>query len=313
MNRIRRVFAIAGSLIVLLCCGQAIAGPILIQELVARALEKSHAPQWTVDEVWKHLQAGQIADALRLLEVRAAEHRAVASADGLAAAKALDEAARQLQKEKIDQAWTDRIGQTGQTGQIGQNLPDNRRLFAVLDDEQLKVIRPLDDVSAGAFKVRFVLGSDVKQFARNFEQGGKNPQAYRQTMDKVVPDWFNKGKGKRIFLIGAGVDRERISGIKAAWERDGYTAFFYEDCLAAFGQLCSEGAVGAFMGTADYVFVCTPRGALTSRYVTVEADVTLRVRNGGQTMIVMVTPADIFAPAAAATARAFILNTNAPQ
>src|ERR1019366_4530934 len=165
---------------------------------------------------------------------------------------ALDDAVTQIQKEKIDQAWTARIQQTGQSG---QGLPDIRRLFAALDDEQLKVIRPLDDVATGAGRVRFVLGPDVKRFARNFEQGGRNPQAHGPVIDKVVPDWFNKEKGKRVFLIGAGVDRKRISEIKVAWQRDGYATFFYEDCIAAVGVLCSEGVVGAFMGTADNVFL----------------------------------------------------------
>ena len=282
----------------LLTCLRATAGPLNAYELLRRFFETAGTPELrqAARDAEGLLKAGQFTDAVRLLE-KLQREQAVPKASAVP----VDELIQELRS--ADPArWRNRAFVLDRASGPSQEV------LASMPDYQLPVFRAIENVSRTSPFLTFVR-TDAKKFVRGLESGWANPEAAFRRMpgsqQGLVRAWNGRPIEDRVFLIGAGKDGPGIARYIAEQEKNGKMVFFYKVCIPASGVLCPNEAIGAYMRTAGTIVLAGSPAADASRFVTVELAAVQRL-NAGESMMIMLSPADILAGAEQITTKAII-------
>jgi len=169
------------------------------------------------------------------------------------------------------------------------------RTITRLSKDDATILRDLEMVDRRVGTFSFVR-AEVKAFARDFAIGAQNPMLYlndETLIDKASRDaWLSAPVEKRVFIIGAGQDAQTIKAHQKSLQSDGYTSFFYQNCLPARGELCDSRLIGALFGTAHRGLLADTMAAGRSPYVPVEIAMAHRLR-GHTGLVLLVSPEEI--------------------
>jgi hypothetical protein len=168
-----------------------------------------------------------------------------------------------------------------------------------LPPDTAAVFRPLEGLNTHVGAVSFV-STKVKFFCLKFADGYKNHAAILDHASEryrpLVEHHRSVPVERRIFLIGTGKDKTLIGRQIQQWEHNGYAVYFYELC-EAFGPLCHDEIVGAFMGESGWIIVDDTPAAHASPYVFLEAATSQQLR-AGEVRMTLVSPHDLMQAAA---------------
>ena len=144
---------------------------------------------------------------------------------------------------------------------------------------------------------RFVFArSPVKLFNTKFTIGFRSYDRYlaevMRTHTTLTKKWLDTPQNKRIFIIGAGSDLERVDKLTHFLKSKGYVTFFYKMCEEEGGEMCSSEAVGAFSATSHRTILVDTPNASASPYTGLEFANAIRL-HAGDTPIIIVSPEEI--------------------
>jgi hypothetical protein len=231
----------------------------------------------------------QYDDAERLLHDIARRQQASRARGAQEAARHLFDAVEALRIERR------RIAPPPRQPSPPMELPDPKKLF----EKAAPLLRVAPDVPSGheAIVVRLheAIGSKPMlvsraqaRFVRSFSRGAAAPERYLENSEHARR-WLSVPRNKRISIVAAGLDEERLRRVADDLWEQGFVVFFYKDCGA-----CSSETVGAYMATAGEVLVSQSLNAADSVFVGVEITIAQRAR-AGQSVWIMYAPLELSA------------------
>jgi hypothetical protein len=165
-----------------------------------------------------------------------------------------------------------------------------------LSQDQSIFLRDLDEVARRRIGSISFVETDVKQFAKDFEEGARNSGKYIGHPDLGSPqlksDWENVPKEKRVFIIGAGEDLPQITNYMQQLAEDGYFTVFYRNWLRANGSLSDPRVIGALFRESGHTLVVESVAAGKSRFVPSEV-LKAHQLSGHTSLVIMISPDDI--------------------